>query len=340
MKEIKVLIVEYSLLLGKIISDLLTRDPQIKVVGTVRNHDQALLEIEKLHPDVVILDLDVLGVDALPFIKQITKSTSTPVIMLSDPTKNAIGQILEALETGAIDYIPKPSSNLLDGISYFQAAANEIISKIKMADSANILSPVRPIESLEYESILGDKIIAMGASTGGPQALTYILTKLPVNIPPILIVQHMPEGFTGQFAERLDRMCKFKVKEAEEGDYISENLVLIAPGGLHMTVSKTGRIHLEDGPLIHHVKPAVDPMMETVARYYKSKVIGVLLTGSGRDGALGMMRIKENGGITIAQDEKTSVIFGMPRAAIEKGCVDIVLPLHEIPGEIMRRCKG
>jgi len=340
MKEIKVLIVEYSLLLGKIISDLLTRDPQIKVVGTVRNHDQALLEIEKLHPDVVILDLDVLGVDALPFIKQITKSTSTPVIMLSDPTKNAIGQILEALETGAIDYIPKPSSNLLDSISYFQAAANEIISKIKMAASANILSPVRPIESLEYESILGDKIIAMGASTGGPQALTYILTKLPVNIPPILIVQHMPEGFTGQFAERLDRMCKFKVKEAEEGDYISENLVLIAPGGLHMTVSKTGRIHLEDGPLIHHVKPAVDPMMETAARYYKSKVIGVLLTGSGRDGALGMMRIKENGGITIAQDEKTSVIFGMPRAAIEKGCVDIVLPLHEIPGEIMRRCKG
>ena len=340
MKEIKVLIVEYSLLLGKIISDLLTRDPQIKVVGTVRNHDQALLEIEKLHPDVVILDLDVLGVDALPFIKQITKSTSTPVIMLSDPTKNAIGQILEALETGAIDYIPKPSSNLLDSISYFQAAANEIISKIKMADSANILSLVRPIESLEYKSILGDKIIAMGASTGGPQALTYILTKLPVNIPPILIVQHMPEGFTGQFAERLDRMCKFKVKEAEEGDYISENLVLIAPGGLHMTVSKTGRIHLEDGPLIHHVKPAVDPMMETAARYYKSKVIGVLLTGSGRDGALGMMRIKENGGITIAQDEKTSVIFGMPRAAIEKGCVDIVLPLHEIPGEIMRRCKG
>ena len=339
MKEIKVLIVEYSLLLGKIISDLLTRDPQIKVVGTVRNHDQALLEIEKLHPDVVILDLDVLGVDALPFIKQITKSTSTPVIMLSDPTKNAIGQILEALETGAIDYIPKPSSNLLDSISYFQAAANEIISKIKMAASANILSPVRPIESLEYESILGDKIIAMGASTGGPQALTYILTKLPVNIPPILIVQHMPEGFTGQFAERLDRMCKFKVKEAEEGDYISENLVLIAPGGLHMTVSKTGRIHLEDGPLIHHVKPAVDPMMETAARYYKSKVIGVLLTGSGRDGALGMMRIKENGGITIAQDEKTSVIFGMPRAAIEKGCVDIVLPLHEIPREIMRRCK-
>jgi len=341
MKEIKVLIVEYSLLLGRIISDLLTRDPQIEVVGIVRDHDQALLKIEKLHPDVVILDLDVSGIDALTFIKQITKSTSTSVIMLSDPTKkNAIGRILEALEIGAIDYVPKPTSNLFDGISYFQVAANEIISKIKMAASANILSPVRPIESLEDESILGDKIITMGASTGGPQALTYILTKLPLKIPPILIVQHMPEGFTGQFAERLDRMCKFKVKEAEEGDYISENLVLIAPGGFHMTVSKTGRIHLEDGPLIHHVKPAVDPMMETAARYYKSKVIGVLLTGSGRDGALGMMRIKENGGITIAQDEKTSVIFGMPRAAIEKGCVDIVLPLHEIPGEIMWRCKG
>jgi len=149
----------------------------------------------------------------------------------------------------------------------------------------------------------------------------------------------MPEGFTGPFAERLDRMCKFKVKEAEEGDYISRNLVLIAPGGFHMTVSKMGRIHLEDGPLIHYVKPAVDPMMETAAQHYKSRVIGVLLTGSGRDGAWGMKKIKENGGVTIAQDEKTSVVFGMPKAAIEEGCVDIILPLHKIPEEIMRRCR-
>ena len=340
MKKIKVLIVEYSLLLGKILSDLLARDSQIEIVGVVRDYDEALLKIEKVHPDVMILDLDVSRIDTLTFIKQVVKNTSTSVIMLSDLTKDVTEQLFEALELGAVDYIPKPSSNLLDGISYLQAAANEIISKIKIAASANILGTIRPSdECLEAKSSLGNKVVAIGASTGGPQALTYVLTKLPPNIPPILIVQHMPEGFTKPFAERLDRICKFKVKEAEEGDYVSKNLVLIAPGGFHMTVSRTGRIHLEDGPLIHYVKPAVDPMMETVARCYKSKAIGVLLTGSGRDGALGMKRIKENGGVTIAQDEKTSVVFGMPKAAIEEGCVDIILPLHEIPREIMRRCR-
>ena len=340
MRKIRVLIVEYSLLLGKILSDLLTRDSRIEVVGVVRDCDEALLRIENLHPDVVMVDLDASRVDVLAFVKWIVRNTSASVIMLSDLTKDAIGRTFEALELGAVDYIPKPSSDILDGISYFQATANEIISKIKIAASANILKTIKPIKCLEAEpSILGNKIVAIGASTGGPQALTYILTRLPQNIPPILIVQHMPEGFTGPFAERLDRMCKFEVKEAEEGDYISKDLVLIAPGGFHMTVSKTGRIHLEDGPLIHYVKPAVDPMMETVAEHYKSRVIGVLLTGSGRDGALGMRRIKEKGGVTIAQDEKTSVVFGMPKAAIEEGCVDIVLPLYEIPQEIIRRCR-
>ena len=329
MKKIKVLIVEESLLLGKIISDLLAYDSQIEVVGIVKDCDEALLKIERQHPDVVMLDLDIPRIDTLTFMKQIMKGNSTSVIMLSKLTKDAAEHVFEALELGAVDYIPKPSG----------ATANEIISKIKIAASANVLGPIRPIEHVESEDRLEDKVVAIGASTGGPQALTYILTKLPPNIPPILIVQHMPRGFTRPFAERLDRICKFKVKEAEEGDYISKNLVLIAPGGFHMTVSKAGRINLENGPLIHYVKPAVDPMMETVAEHYKSKAIGVLLTGMGRDGALGMKRIKENDGITIAQDEKTSVVFGMPRAAIEEGCVDIVLPLREIPREIMRRCR-
>ena len=338
MKKIRVLIVEYSLLLGRILSDLLTRDSQIEVVGVVRNYGEVLSKIGELHPDVVMLDLDAPGIDILAFVKQIVRSASTSIVVLSDLTKDGIGQTFEALELGAVDYIPKPS-DLLDGISYLQAAANKITSKIKIAASANILKPIGSTGHLKSESNLGDKVVAIGASTGGPQAITYILTRLPPNIPPILIVQHMPKGFTEPFAERLDRMCKFRVKEAEEGDYISRNLVLIAPGGFHMTVSKTGRIHLEDGPLIHYVKPAVDPMMETAAQHYKSKVIGVLLTGSGKDGAWGMKKIKENGGVTIAQDEETSVVFGMPKAAIEEGCVDVILPLHEIPREIMWRCR-
>ena len=340
MRKIKVLIVEYSLLLGKILSDLLTRDSRIEVVGVVRDCDEALLKIEKLHPDVVMVDLDASRVDVLAFVKWIVRNTSASVIMLSDLTKDAIGRTFEALELGAVDYIPKPSSDILDGISYFQATANEIISKIKMAASANILKTIKPIKCLEAEpSILGNKIVTIGASTGGPQALTYILTRLPQNIPPILIVQHMPEGFTGPFAERLDRMCKFEVKEAEEGDYISKDLVLIAPGGFHMAVSKTGRIRLDRTPPIHGVRPAVDPMMASVARFYKSRAVGVILTGMGRDGAYGMKKIKEYGGVTIAQDEETSVVFGMPKAAIEEGCVDIVLPLHKIPIEIMWRCR-
>ena len=338
MKKIRVLIAEYSLLLGKILSDLLTRDSQIEVVEVVRNYEEVLLKIKNLHPDVIMLDLDAPRIDALASIKRIVRETSTPILVLSDRRKDTLGRTFEALQLGVVDYILKPS-DLLEGISYFQATANEIVSKVKTATSANLLELPGSIKCPEIEYDLEDKVIAIGTSTGGPQALTYILTRLPSNIPPILIVQHMPKGFTGPFAERLDRMCKFKVKEAEEGDYISRNLVLIAPGGLHMTVSKTGRIHLEDGPLIHYVKPAVDPMMETAAQHYKSKMIGVLLTGSGRDGAWGMKKIKEHGGVTIAQDEKTSVVFGMPKAAIEEGCVDIILPLHEIPREIMRKCR-
>ena len=330
--------IEESLFLSKLMYDLLSSDPQIQIVGIVKNCEEALQKIEELQPDVVTVDTDIPKIDTLAFIKRIMTDNPTPIIMFSKLTRDAAEQVFEALELGVVDYIYKPSGDLIESISYLQEAANEIILKVKMAASANLFELVKPTDSWEDKSNLTDKIVAIGASTGGPQALTYILTNLPQNIPPILIVQHMPEGFTRPFAERLDRLCKFKVKEAEDGDYISEDLVLIAPGGFHMTVSKTGRINLEDGPLIHNVKPAVDPMMETVAEHYKSKVIGVLLTGMGKDGAQGMRRIKENEGITIAQDEKTSIVFGMPRAAIEEGCVDIVLPLHEIPREIMRRC--
>ena len=335
MKRIKVLVVEDSIFMRNVISDIINSDPQLQVIGTARDGEEALSKLDVLEPDVITLDIEMPRMDGLSVLKQIMKRKPKPVIMLSALTREGAIYTLKALDYGAVDYITKPSGNIsLD----LHTIKDEIISKIKMAASANL--PKLKIKPISIESCeLGDNVVAIGASTGGPQALTYVLTSLPQNIPPILIVQHMPEGFTKSFAERLDKLCKFKVKEAEEGDYISKDLVLIAPGGFHMAVSKTGRIRLDRTPPIHGVRPAVDPMMTSVARFYKSRAVGVILTGMGRDGAYGMKKIKEYGGVTIAQDEKTSVVFGMPKAAIEEGCVDVVLPLHKIPIEIMWRCR-
>ena len=335
MKRIKVLVVEDSIFMRNVISDIINSDPQLQVIGTARDGEEALSKLDVLEPDVITLDIEMPRMDGLSVLKQIMKRKPKPVIMLSALTREGAIYTLKALDYGAVDYITKPSGNIsLD----LHTIKDEIISKIKMAASANL--PKLKIKPISIESCeLGDNVVAIGASTGGPQALTYVLTSLPQNIPPILIVQHMPEGFTKSFAERLDKLCKFRVKEAEEGDYISKDLVLIAPGGFHMTVSKTGRIRLDRTPPIHGVRPAVDPMMTSVARFYKSRAVGVILTGMGRDGAYGMKKIKEYGGVTIAQDEETSVVFGMPKAAIEEGCVDVVLPLHKIPIEIMWRCR-
>jgi len=335
LKQIKVLVVEDSIFMRTVISDIINSDPQLQVVGTAKDGEEALSKLDTLQPDVITLDVEMPRMDGLSVLKQIMRRKPKPVIMLSALTKEGALYTLKALEYGAVDYITKPSGNMSLNLHTIK---DEIISKIKMAASANLLKlKAKSINIEPYE--LADNVVAIGASTGGPQALTYVLTSLPSNVPPILIVQHMPEGFTKSFAERLNELCKFKVKEAEEGDYVSEGLALIAPGGFHMRVSKTGRIKLDRTPPIHGVRPAVDPMMISVANFYESKAIGVILTGMGRDGAYGMKKIKEHGGITIAQDKKTSVVFGMPKAAIEEGCVDIVLPLHKIPIEIMRRCK-
>jgi len=332
-----VLVVDDSLFMQKVISNLLSSDPKISVVGTARNGEEALCKIPELKPDVITLDIEMPRMDGLTTLKHIMKTHPLPVIMLSALTQEGAEDTFKALAYGAVDYVPKPSGQIsLD----LKLVKNELIAKIKAATSAKLLKHRIKNLSLVAKSFDSkDKVITIGASTGGPQALTEILTRLPKDIPPTLIVQHMPSGFTKAFAERLDKTCKFEVKEAERGDRVSEGLALIAPGDYHMTVAKNGRIQLEKGSRINNVRPAVDPMMYSAAETYGSKVIGVLLTGMGRDGAKGMKAIKEKGGITIAQDEKTSVVFGMPKAAIEEGCVDVVLPLHKIPLEIVRRCR-
>jgi two-component system chemotaxis response regulator CheB len=342
MSQIKVLVVDDSLLMQKVISDILQADTQISVIGTARDGREALSKVASLHPDVVTMDIEMPFMNGLTATRKIMETEPTPVVMISALTQREANITLKALEFGAIDYLPKPAGHISLNMD---SVGQELISKIKTAAQAKVMKPTfqqnpeqqTPEEKFEMRSC--DKIIGIAASTGGPQALTRVLVKLPHNIPPTLIVQHMPEGFTRIFAERLGQTCRFGVKEAEEGDKLSEGLALIAPGNFHMRVTGGDRIHLSKDAPVNFVRPSADPTLISVAEMFGPKAIGVILTGMGNDGAKGIAAIKQKGGQTIAQDEKTSVVFGMPKAAIATGCVDIVSPLERVPEEIVRICE-
>ncbi|MCW4046875.1 MAG: chemotaxis response regulator protein-glutamate methylesterase [Candidatus Bathyarchaeota archaeon] len=337
-EQIKILVVDDSLLMQKILTELLQSDPQISVIGTARDGEEALQKIPNLHPDVVTLDIEMPRMDGLTAIKKIMKTTPLPVVMISALTQRQAQLTLKALELGAVDYVPKPSGPISLNMD---SVKTELITKVKTAASANI-QQVKPrmMKVTEPPKAKGsDRVISIAASTGGPAAVTYILKHIPENTPPILIVQHMQKGMTRLFAEGLNQECKFKVKEAEEGDVIQEGLALIAPGGLHMQVTKNGKISLTANPPVNYVRPSADVLMTSAAKAYTSKNIGVVLTGMGVDGAKGIEAIKKKGGVTIAQDRKTCVVFGMPYAAIKTGCVDCVTSLECIPKEIMNACE-
>jgi two-component system chemotaxis response regulator CheB len=256
--------------------------------------------------------------------------------MLSATTQEGAETTFKALRLGAVDYIQKPSGQISLNI---ETVRNELVEKIKTAAQANIVTHEHETYSpMEIKKENTQKIITIGASTGGPPALEEVLVHLPGNTPPILVVQHMPVGFTKLFAERLNKLCSFIVKEAEDGDKIKQGQALIAPAGKHMIVKKTERVKLTTDPTMHGVRPAVDPMMKTAAQVYQSEVIGVILTGMGRDGSSGMQAIKEKGGKTIAQNKKTCTVYGMPKTAIEEGNVDKILPLTKIPKQIIKWC--
>ena len=337
MGEIKVLIVDDSLLMQKVISDLLTADKQINIIGTARNGEEAVAKTASLNPDVVTMDIEMPIMNGLTAVRRIMETNPTPVIMISALTQREAMLTLKALEFGAVDYVPKPSGQIslnMDSVRY------ELISKVRTAALANLNSPKPKLqEDLYSPTVRYDKIISIVASTGGPPALTKVLAALPSNVPPILIVQHMPKGITKPFSERLNEICKFNVKEAEEGDVVRERLALIAPGGFHMVVSKEKRIHLTQDPPVNFVRPAADVLFYSLGQVYGPKNIAVVLTGMGADGAKGIRAIKNLGGVTIAQDKDTSVVYGMPQMAFNTGCVDTVAPLDLIPKEIMKACN-
>ena len=334
----KVLVVDDSAFMRMIISDMLNSDPGINVVGTANDGDDALEKIPQLRPDVITLDINMPRRDGLSTLKEIMKRHPTPVIMLSSLTQKGASVTLEALENGAIDYVGKPSGEVSMDL---EKVKEEIILKVKIAAKAKykMLKPIlSKAATLESKSEYNTKVIVIGASTGGPAALMTVLSRLPHDIPPILLVQHMPGDFTKPFSERLNSNSKVTIKEASEGDEVLPGHALLAPGDFHMVVEKNECITLNKKPKIHGVRPSVDPLMTSAADVYGSNTLGVILTGMGKDGSEGVTSIKKKDGQNIAQNEASCVVYGMPGEAVKTGCVDKVVPLGRIAREIIRRC--
>ncbi len=338
-KKIRVLVVDDSAFMRKILRDIINSDPELEVCCEARDGIEAINAVKVHKPDVVTLDIEMPRMNGLDALRVIMKQSPTPVIMVSALTQEGADATIKALEYGAIDFIPKPSSSISINMKEMK---DDIIAKIK--EAARV--PRRFLELRRTRLLRAQKskvrkpgapartVVAMASSTGGPQSLLKVFPKFPENLrAAILLVQHMPPGFTKSFAKRLDGLSKINVKEAEDGEPIQENWAYVAPGDYHMEVQlRAGKpvITLNKKPKMHGVRPAADPMMITAAEAFGRRTVGVVMTGMGRDGAQGIVAIKKKGGITIAQDKETSIIFGMPKAAIETGMVDYVVPLDKI----------
>jgi two-component system chemotaxis response regulator CheB len=339
-KKIKVFIVDDSAVVRKIFSEEIGKEPDMEVLGTAPDPFVARDKIVLSKPDVMTLDIEMPRMDGLTFLKKLMQFYPLPVIIVSSLTPRGSKMAMEALENGAIDVLSKPGSSYSVGDMSVQ-----LKEKIRAAAGVNMsrVQPTPPTERVAVGKITRalsettQKIIAMGASTGGTEALKEVLLGMPLNTPGIVIVQHMPPQFTTAFAERLNRICEIEIREAKDGDSVLNGQALIAPGNFHMLLKRSGSryyVNVKDGPLVHHQRPAVDVLFNSVAQYAGANAIGVILTGMGADGASGMLSMKEAGSKNIAQDEATSVVFGMPKEAIKTGAVDKIVPLERVSQEI------
>jgi two-component system chemotaxis response regulator CheB len=340
---LKVLIVDDSALMRQLLTKILSSDPELVVVGTAGDPFVAREKIIALKPDVLTLDIEMPRMDGLTFLEKLMRGHPMPVIMISSLTDKGADTTLRALGLGAIDYISKPKLDVSNGTIEH---ASEIIAKVKAAARARVrrasvtIAQPNVSSAKTYQFSATHKVVAIGASTGGTEALKELLLPLPADFPGIVIVQHMPETFTRQFAERLDSLCKIRVKEAQDGDRILPGHALLAPGGHHMAVIRRGMeyaVHVYRGERVNRHMPSVDVLFSSCARSLGRNAIGVMLTGMGDDGSRGMLEMKQADAFNIAQDESTSVVFGMPREAILIGAVDQVLPLTQIPGLLLQK---
>ncbi|RMG43647.1 MAG: chemotaxis response regulator protein-glutamate methylesterase [Candidatus Dadabacteria bacterium] len=342
--SVKVLIVDDSALVRQTLQKELGNDPEIEVLGTAPDPFIARDKIVSMNPDVITLDIEMPRMDGLTFLRKLMHHHPIPVVVVSSLAKKGSEIALEALQLGAVEVIAKPGPSYSIGEmgielrEKIKSAANAKLDKKLSRDQLNSVAPVATALSKTTH-----KVVVLGASTGGTQAIEYVLRQYPKNGPGTVIVQHMPAGFTRSFAERLNEICKIHVEEAKNGDTVTPGKVLIAPGNKHMLVKRSGAqyfVEVKDGPLVGRHRPSVDVLFNSAAAFIGKNAVGVMLTGMGKDGAQGMLKLKEAGAVNLAQDEKSCVVYGMPRAAVEAGAVDHVLPLDQIASKIMELAQS
>jgi two-component system, chemotaxis family, protein-glutamate methylesterase/glutaminase len=354
-KKINVLIVDDSAIARQTIKEVLSSDPAIGDIITAPDPIIAFKKIEKDVPDVIILDVEMPRMDGITFLQKIMSERPLPVIMCSALTEKGCETTLKALEYGAVDIITKPKVGVK---LFFKESQILLCDSVKAAARARIKRGSPPVMPRQVEKKLTadvvlppptgkamirttERIVAVGASTGGTEALRIFLEELPLDCPGVVIVQHMPEHFTRAFADRLNTLCRIEVKEAADGDSVLRGRALIGPGNRHILLKRSGAryyVEVRDGPLVCRHRPSVDVLFRSAARYAGSNAVGVIMTGMGDDGARGMLEMKEAGAATIAQDEASCVVFGMPNEAVKRGAVDRVLPLSSIAGAVLREC--
>lgn len=350
MTKTRVLIIDDSALVRSLLTEIVNREADLETIGAAPDPLVAREMIRALNPDVLTLDIEMPRMDGLDFLERLMRLRPTPVVMVSTLTERGAEATLKALELGAIDFVSKPRLGIAAGLNEL---AHDICEKIRVASKvrmhrheqlwvrrtsgAQAQAKVGPVQ---YSRVSTEKLIAIGASTGGTEAIREVLTSLPADSPAVLITQHMPPGFTRSFAARLDSLCKLTVSEARDGERVLPGHAYIAPGDRHMKLTRSGAnymIAVDDGPPVNRHRPSVEALFRSVAEVAGQNALGVMLTGMGRDGAAAMLEMKNAGAFNIAQDEATCVVFGMPREAISAGAVDEVLPITAIAERLQSR---
>ncbi|MBK1680176.1 protein-glutamate methylesterase/protein-glutamine glutaminase [Rhodocyclus tenuis] len=368
--KIKVMIVDDSALVRQVVSQALAREPGIEVIATASDPLFALEKMKAQWPDVLVIDIEMPRMDGISFLRKVMSEHPTPVVVCSSLAESGAQATFDALAAGAVSIITKPKAGLKN---FLEDSANDIVNAVRAAARANVrlltkphvspspgsyslaAPPPLPLRAKNTADVIlpagsagplvrtTEQVIAIGTSTGGTQALEAVLTRLPATCLGIVVVQHMPEKFTAMFAERLNSLCKIEVREAKNGDRVTPGRALIAPGGKHMLLKRSGAqyiVDVVDGPLVNRHKPSVDVLFRSVARFAGGNALGIIMTGMGDDGARGLKEMHEAGAHTVAQDEASCVVFGMPKEAIKLGAADQVVALDRIPEAISIFCRS